>query len=315
MTEKYLVALDVGGTKADAILFRTNGEIIAHVVDPGGIPFDHGLELTLNNCKRTVDKIIACSACEISALYGAIATVEFYYEGFPDFFRKSFNIPKIRLEGDGCSLISAAFGHRDGAGLICGTGSALYMRKGESYCHIGGGGHMIDSCGSGFSLGRYALQAVLRARDDCAEPTLLTELCNEQGNVDMWFDFLTKAYSKGRSYVASFAPNVFIARQRGDLVARKIFNTCAADLANLVWTARDRLGEPFDLVLNGGIFRSHPEYAAAVQALSPADVNFVFSDVPPILGCAIEAMHDIGIVADSAFCEKFMHDYKALKII
>ena len=27
MSEKYLIALDVGGTKADAVLFKENGEL------------------------------------------------------------------------------------------------------------------------------------------------------------------------------------------------------------------------------------------------------------------------------------------------
>ncbi len=309
---RYLIALDVGGTKADAVLFRDDGEIVAHVIDPAGIPFDHGIEVTTENCKNTVNKLLAAADAPVDALYGAIATVEYYHEEFMNFFKKSFDIGSIRLEGDGCSLISAVKGHRDGASMICGTGSSLYVRKGDDYKHFGGGGHMIDSCGSGFTLGRNALQAVLRAHDGSAEKTLLTELCDEQGGTEMWCD-LVEIYAKGRSFVASFAGNVFIARRRGDLVARRIFNTCAADLANLIWPAYEELGGPFDLILNGGIFTNFPEYANAVKAMSPSDVNFIFPNVPPILGCAAEALYEVGIDIDEAFKARFLADYYASK--
>ena len=57
--KRYLIALDVGGTKADAVLFSEDGEVIARRVDPAGIPFDHGVEKTLKNCKSTIDKLIS----------------------------------------------------------------------------------------------------------------------------------------------------------------------------------------------------------------------------------------------------------------
>ena len=309
MSKRYFAAMDVGGTKADAVLFTEDGSVIAHIIDPAGIPFDHGVETTTSNCKRTLDKLFEAADAPIEALYCAIATVEYYYDEFVDFFAKSFpNIKKIRLEGDGCSLISGMLGHNDGACLICGTGSSLYIRQGDTYRHLGGGGHLIDSCGSGFSLGRYAIQAALRAHDGSAEQTLLTKLLDEQSGTQMW-DNLVEIYAKGRAYVASFANCVFVARRQGDLVARNIFNTCAADMANVIWSAYRELGGAFDLVLNGGIFRNFPEYAKAVRALSPPDVRFIFSDVPPIYGCAVEAMHDAGLTCDKSLQTRFLDGY------
>ena len=116
--------------------------------------------------------------------------------------------------------------------------------------------------------------------------------------------------SGGRAYIASFAKNVFIARNRGDLVARNIFNTCAADMANVIWAAREELGAGFTLVLNGGIFSHYPEYAEAVKALSPADINVILSDVPPLYGCVVEAMYDVGLTCNDAFKARFMADYQ-----
>ncbi len=313
MSNRYLAALDVGGTKADAILFRETGEIVARVVDPAGTPFDQGLELTLENCKRTLKKLFSHADGPIAALYASIATVEYYIDDFNRYFDATFpEVAHIRIEGDGCCLISGMLGHNDGCSMICGTGSSLYMRKGDEYGHIGGGGHMIDSAGSGFCLGRLAIQASLRAVNGGGTPTILTELLNAQGGCEMW-DNMVGIYAKGRAYVASFANTVFEARRQGDVVARQIFNTCATDLANVIWGAYKRMGGGFDLVMNGGIVTHYPEYAAAIKALAPADINIIFSNVPPVYGCAVEAMYDAGTACDETFRETFLADYTAAK--
>lgn len=305
-----MIALDVGGTKADAVLFSDDGEVIARRVDPAGIPFDHGVEKTLKNCKSTIDKLISSANVPVSAFYAAIATVEYYHNDFVCAFEEYFDIEKIRIEGDGPCLISGMLGHNDGACMICGTGSSLYMRKGDDYRHIGGGGHLVDSCGSGFSLGRLALQSALRCGDGSSHETVLGRLITEKnGGVSPWIQ-QTEIYAKGRSFVASFAGCVFEARDMGDTVARRIFNTGASDLADVIFAARKEIGEPFTLVLNGGIFKNFPEYARAVCALAPKDVDVIYSNVPPVYGCAVEAMHNIGFTCDEGFKEKFLETYK-----
>ena len=85
-----MIALDVGGTKADAVLFSDDGEVIARRVDPAGIPFDHGVEKTLKNCKSTIDKLISSANVPVSAFYAAIATVEYYHNDFVCAFEEYF---------------------------------------------------------------------------------------------------------------------------------------------------------------------------------------------------------------------------------
>lgn len=308
MDNRYLAAIDVGGTKADAVLFRPTGDIVAHVVDKGVTPFDTDAVTSAEATVATLNKLFAHADGPVDALYASVATVEYYYDDFIKYFNEHIDAGKIRVEGDGCCLISGVLGHNDGACMICGTGSSLYMRKGDHYHHIGGGGHLIDSCGSGYVLGQQALRAVYRACDGAGPQTLLTDLINEQGGCLMRRN-IPGIQSGGRAYIASFAKNVFIARERGDIVARNIFNTCAADLANVIWAAKGELGDGFTLVLGGGIFKNYPEYAAAVKALAPADVNIILSDVPPLYGCVVEAMYDAGMSCDEAFKERFMKDY------
>lgn len=306
---RCLAVLDIGGSKAEAVLLREDGTIFSHFVMPGGTPFELGVEPALKNALAVVEKLTA-GAQKIHALYCAIATVQYYQDIYDKRFAEAFpQLEKIRIEGDGPSLISTEVGHKDGASLICGTGSSLYIRKGDAYHHIGGGGHLVDSCGSGFMLGRLALQAVLRASDGSELPTLLTDVIREKAGYDVWKDHAA-IYAGGRAYIASFAECVFRARQMGDITARRIFNRCASDLSDLIWAACKELGDHYDLILNGGIFRNFPEYAEVIKAQAPKGVNMILSDLPPIYGCAVEAMHDLGLTGDETFRKNFMESYQ-----
>ncbi len=311
MALRYLAAVDMGGTKAEGVVFKENGEVVCRVVEKGGAPFDNGVDYSVGNLCKCVDGLIAASPEKPVAFYLGAAACEYFMPQFTGALSK-YGFEKLRVEGDGPSLISGVFGHSDGAGLICGTGSALYVRHGDEYYHIGGGGHMIDSCGSGYVLARRAIRAALRAVDGSESPTMLVEMLEEAAGFPLWYR-LDKVYEGGRSYIASFAHVLFEARNKGDKVARRIFNEGAAELADVIWAEYNKNGGPFNLIFNGGIFKNYPEYASAVKALAPQDMSICFSDVPPVYGGAVEAMYDIGIVTDEAFREKFMQGYEELK--
>ncbi len=313
MDVKHMALIDVGGTKTDAVMLSSDGCIISHVIGKGGIPFDHGLDITKENITSAIRSLMSDTGIIPDALYASVATAEYYEDELYSAITEALPIKKIRIEGDGPCLISGMLGHTDGCAMICGTGSSLYMRTGDDYCHIGGGGQLVDSCGSGFRLGSAAFRAALRATDGSSYKTVLCELLTERnGGVRPWEDQET-VYRKGRAYIASFADCVFKARDMGDVVARRIFSECASDLADVVWGAYKKLGTPFKLVLNGGIMRNYPEYAKAIIALSPKEVTFIMSDVPPVYGCAVEAMHDLSRPVDKSFKSNFLRTYKTDK--
>jgi N-acetylglucosamine kinase-like BadF-type ATPase len=311
MSYRYLAAVDMGGTKAEGVVFREDGEIVFRVVEKGGAPFDNGVEYSITNLCKCIDGLIAGAPEMPAALYVGAAACEYYMSEFTGALAR-YGFDHLRIEGDGPSLVSGIFGHADGAGMICGTGSSLYVRKGDEYYHIGGGGHMIDSCGSGYVLGRKAIRAALRAVDGSDQPTMLVEMLEEAAGFPLWYR-LDQIYTRGRSYVASFAHVLFEARNKGDIVARRIFNECASDLADVIWAQYKKNGGPYDLIFNGGIFRNYPEYADAVKAMAPKDMRIFFAEVSPIYGGAVEALYDIGIRADESFREKFMKSYEAIK--
>ncbi|HEV2675833.1 MAG TPA: BadF/BadG/BcrA/BcrD ATPase family protein [Aliidongia sp.] len=71
----------------------------------------------------------------------------------------------IAAETDAHTACLGAFGGRDGAILILGTGSAGYARVGGVSHPIGGWGFEISDDGSGAQIGREAVRAAVRAYD------------------------------------------------------------------------------------------------------------------------------------------------------
>ncbi len=311
MNSGYMAAFDVGGTKTDAVLLDRTGRVIARKVDKGGVPIDVGADIAAQNYCRVLGALMVETGIKPDTIYGSVATVEYFGSYIRDRISEQLGVKSVRLEGDGPCMISGMLGHVDGCSLVCGTGSSLYTRKGDEYWHTGGWGYLIDSCGSGYVLGRLAIQAALRAHDGRAEPTVLTELIEKRCGEPVW-DHYVKIHQGGRPYIASFAGTVFEARKAGDPVAIRIFELCARELADTVWSAYRTYGGPFTLVYNGGILFNYREYADAVKSLSPQDINTVMSDVKPIYGCAVEAMYDLGLSCDPAFKARFAESYAAI---
>lgn len=306
----YLLALDVGGTKSDCVLFTADGTVVRRVVTPGANPLDLGLEEAMSRYMTAIQTLCGEDITHLRSIYGGIAAACYFGNEIQNRLRPLVSADVMRIEADGPALISAMLGHQDGASMICGTGSSLTIRKGDEYDMVGGWGYLIDGCASGFILGKRAMLAAVRAHDGRGEKTLISDLLLSRCGVPAHLH-LPELYSKGRPYIASLAGVIFEARRQGDRVAAQIFEECIDDLNELVWTARKRLGGAYQLVLNGGIFRTFPEYVQALKALAPADVQMIDSDAPPLYGCAVEAMWNLGCTCDEKFKQRFLSTYHA----
>lgn len=307
---ELLIAFDVGGTKTDAVLITTDGHIVQRVLSEGANPLDIGFEEACARYQSALATLSARAPGGIHAIYGGIACVEYFGDRVRDYLSPRVPCASLRIEGDGPCLISAMLGHSDGACLICGTGSSLYVRKGDIYDHIGGWGYLIDSCASGFILGKKAVLAAIRAHDGRGEATALTQLLAERCGEPVHLHLET-LYKRGRPYFASLAGAVFAGAKLGDAVSLAIFNGCVDDLAEMARAAAARFDGAFDLVLNGGVFQHYPEYAHAFAQRAPRQARIIHSDAPPVFGGAVEAMHDAGLPVGADFKRNFMADYDA----
>ena len=198
----------------------------------------------------------------------------------------------LGIRSDVQILLSGELPWGDGACIICGTGSACFLRRGEELIRIGGWGYLLDSGGSGYDIGRDALEAVLRAHDGRGEPTALTEGLRAHLGGDV-HTRITEIYREGKPYIAACAPCVFAAAKEGDAVALAILSRNARALAEYVEAAWAHLSTgALSVVMGGSISQREadlwlPLVASRVDpAICP---RITVATAPPVFGAVVEA--------------------------
>lgn len=163
------------------------------------------------------------------------------------------------LAHDSTTSFLGALGDRHGAVVAAGTGVVTLAVGETETARVDGWGWIMGDAGSGYWIGRAALDAVMRAYDGRGPATMLTDAA-----VSRWPD-LTQAYMALQAdhdrvrVVASLAREVAAAADAGDQVAIDISHRAAHELASSAQTAvrRVRTDEPvFDVCAIGGVFAS-----------------------------------------------------------
>jgi N-acetylglucosamine kinase-like BadF-type ATPase len=174
----------------------------------------------------------------------------------------------IRLTND-AELIFSALEGGVGVVLIAGTGSiALGHGAAGATARAGGWGHLMGDEGSGYDIGRRALQAAARAADGRGPATALLEAFMRHWDVERPFDMIAHAYgSTDKAAVAELSSIVFAAANDGDPVARRILSNAAGELASAAIAAGDQLALPdgvLPLALTGGLLAGNAEFRRSV---------------------------------------------------
>jgi N-acetylglucosamine kinase-like BadF-type ATPase len=123
--------------------------------------------------------------------------------------------------------------------------------------------------GSGYWIGRQALQAVVRAADGRGAATALTPLVLEHFGVKRAQDLVQEVYFRltQPSAIAGLSALVSTAAAEGDSIATTILDASAAELttAALAVAAQLKL-DACPVLLSGGVFRSSPRLMSCVTA-------------------------------------------------
>ncbi len=155
------------------------------------------------------------------------------------------------------TLVAGA-GVRHGLVAISGTGSIIYGEtiNGQNV-RVGGWGNLLDE-GSGYEIGRLALQAVMKFYDGGANPSLLTQMVLDTCGLDSPDKLTYYIYRKdlSPSSIADLARAVNQAAIKGDIAARNILEKIADELYDSILVAAKRLdfkNNDATLVLSGGV--------------------------------------------------------------
>ncbi len=250
---RYYVGVDGGGTKTEFVWINEKDEVVCREILGTSNPNDIGKEKMIADMVASVCKNMPADARSVNICMG-LSGMGFSVakEDLRSALQSIEKVDKVDVCSDVQIALDSAY-EGDGCIVIIGTGSVGYLRKNGKHILIGGCGYMIDSSLSGYDLGREVLNAVCSAKDGRIEKTFLTELVfSKTGKTES--DLVRETYLKGKAYVASFAPCVFEAYERGDSVAKEILIRRIKEWESLLWGVYKAYGEECcEITLIGGL--------------------------------------------------------------
>ncbi|MEV7692340.1 BadF/BadG/BcrA/BcrD ATPase family protein [Microbacterium sp. NPDC089189] len=190
-------------------------------------------------------------------------------------------VHRVALAHDSTTSYLGALGDARGAVVAAGTGVVTLAVGPDRLARVDGWGNLLGDAGSGYWIGREALDAVMRDFDGRGPATPLRALAEER------WPLLTEAYIDLQTApdrvrtIASFAAPVAALAAAGDPVALRITDRAAAELAHSVATALHRVmpegGALAPVCTIGGVFHSQPltERFAAHLAASGVPAQIV----------------------------------------
>jgi glucosamine kinase len=167
---------------------------------------------------------------------------------------------EIEVVGDMVIALESAFGAGPGVIVIAGTGSIAYGRnsKGET-ARAGGWGFAVSDEGSGHWIGRSAVSAALRARDqDEGQNVRLFESILKFWHFETHEQMVLAANATPLppDFAALF-PIVLSAAESGDAVALGVLTQAGSELAGLAKIVVRRISredEAIPVAMSGGVF-------------------------------------------------------------
>jgi len=148
-----------------------------------------------------------------------------------------------------------------GIGAISGTGSNVFgVGPGGRAWRAGGWGHLLGDEGSGYWLGLQSIKAALRDREASGPETALSDAAPTFFGVPSVEALAALVYSKPltKREIAAFAVETAELAERGDAVARELYERGARELGAQVVTVVRRTGlqGSFPVGLIGGSFKA-----------------------------------------------------------
>ena len=268
----HVLGIDAGGSKTVALVTDANGAVIGEG-RAGGANLQTEGELQVEKVlHEVIERAMNGRYTPPEAVCLGMAGVDRESDGriIRDIMRRLGFRQNTLIVNDALIALVAGAGANPGVVVISGTGSIAFgvSHRGLA-ARAGGWGPTLGDEGSGYWIGRRALEAVVRDVDGRGPKTALTERVLEFFSLSRPELPVSEIYHQphGRRAIASLAPEVDRARFEGDLVAGEIMTDAADELATAagsVITRLDMRGEQFPILLAGGMLKRSEWLAAEI---------------------------------------------------
>ncbi|HXE76356.1 MAG TPA: BadF/BadG/BcrA/BcrD ATPase family protein [Candidatus Xenobia bacterium] len=293
----FVLGIDGGGTKIDCALADEAGEVLARATGPGANlrrTRSDELHRALTACFDSLRAVAGVAELRPEVVCAGLAGAAdpAAQEMARQVLDKLLHPRTLYVVGDMEIALEAAVGDGPGGVLIAGTGSIAFGRNAAGKTARAGGegarrnaaGELTGDAGSGFDIGRRALEAIRETETILAEAVMAVAGVETADELQSWL------VPERAPELASLVPLVTRAARRGDPVAREILEQAGIALAGLaerVLLELAVLSTDFQVFLTGGVFTESPEVLTgvrrALQRAAPR-ATAVRLEVPPVDG-------------------------------
>jgi N-acetylglucosamine kinase-like BadF-type ATPase len=294
----YALGFDGGGTKTDCVVLDSGGRILGEGRGGPSNPLRCGFEAACGSLRQAAKEALEAAGLRTSSVTGVCAGLagagsQNVVRRVLVFLAQEYTRAVAHVTTDFEIALESAVGSGPGIVLLSGTGSAAYGRNaaGET-ARAGGYGPWVGDEGSAFEIGRRAVAAVARARDQCGPVTPLAEMIPAALECPDWDELMLRiAHNPDDIFPALFSV-VAQAADAGDSAAKEILSASAMGLANLALAVVRRLemsDEEFPLVKCGGVFGHSRALEALLDSLLRSGApraRVLRTEISPAVGAA-----------------------------
>lgn len=263
---RYVAGLDGGGTKTAVTVADEQGQVV-HAFTSGAINYNGHDEASIRDSFRHIFDVIAqvcggLDACKQVCIGAAGISNPAVPVRLTSDVRACGYEGGLTVAGDHETAHYGALERPYGIILIAGTGSICYGKNESGQSHRAGGyGHLVDDEGSGYSIGRDMLSAVLKASDGRLPQTVISGMVYERLQITSVREIIGFVYDKktNKKDIAALAPLLSDACALGDQAALAIAQRSASSLFELAVPVVEKLSlRNGDLAIAGSVLLNNP---------------------------------------------------------
>lgn len=271
MAGETLLAVDAGGTKTAAWLVDLSLPYGDQVIGRGRSRAGNPLSVSFTDAIGAIRDAVTMACGDAAHLHGCASRAILSIAGaanselreqFIAWARSSGLAERVAVVSDVLPVLAAGSDDCRGVALIAGTGSVAYGRAHDGRTQLRGGwGYLLGDEGSGYAIGRAALQHALRSLESSTTHRPLVNAVLSAIGVNKVLELTRAIYGSDqpRVAIAAVAPYVTAFADDGDPDARSIIDDAANDLAELVARtvqAIEPVSPPVVLAVAGGVLLS-----------------------------------------------------------
>lgn len=312
-TKKYYMSADGGGSKLSVILFDQDLKILGRgfsgAINPKFVSdrmIRSNFEIAITNCLKYTN------ITHIDTLYIAMPGP---IDLFAYMLSKRVRLNRYRglTEGEN-SLFGGIFAKR-GVVALSGTGTGIFNVNGTQSTHMGGWGGLFDDEGSGYSIGRAALNAAVKAYEKRGPFTILPELIVDKWQLIRFNDVVNHVYSSDdyRGLIASLT-NAVVDAAAEDVICCEILYQAGLEMAQQVIAifGRDQIPDDVPIMVAGSVWKDNPfMFRAFHQAVTKAIPGCViyFPWYEAVIGGVIAFLYEQKEVIEEELIQKIKTYY------